>query len=83
MELFRMGLTSPFDTLFLTAPVLKDINWNQEQPGCGPAWQHAVEAALQGMSLDTRFAMLKQRFPQTLASAGVLTAGESASSACG
>ena len=81
-ELFHVGLSNPVDTLFLTPLVLKDINWAQGQPGCGSAWQHAVEAALQDMRLDTRFVVLKQRFLQTLASAGVREAGELANSTC-
>ena len=58
------------------------IKWAWAQPGCGSAWQHALQAALQGMSLDTRFAVLKQPLPQSLASAGVHEAGDSAQSAC-
>lgn len=82
MGLLHVGLSNPVDILFLTAFVLEGINWARGQPGCGSAWQHAVQAALQGMSLKTSFAVLKQRFPQSLASAGVHEAGESAQSAC-
>ena len=71
----KVGLSNPLDTLFLTAAVLDEIAW-EHQPGCGLAWRHAAEAALQSLGLDTRYAVLKQRFPQTLASAGVSEAGE-------
>lgn len=71
----KMGLSNPLDALFLTEAVLDNIAW-EHQPGCGLAWRHAAEAALQSLGLDTRYAVLKQRFPQTLASAGVSEAGK-------
>ncbi|DBA87803.1 hypothetical protein WJX77_002005 [Trebouxia sp. C0004] len=75
MGLLHVGLSNPVDILFSTAVVLEGINWAPGQPGCGSAWQHAVQAALQGMSLETRFAVLKQPLPQSLASAGVREVG--------
>ena len=71
----KVGLSNPLDALFLTAAVLDNVTW-EHQPGCGLAWRHAAEAALQSLGLETRYAVLKQRFPQTLASAGVSEAGE-------
>jgi len=82
MGLLHVGLSNPVDIFVLTAVVLEGIDWARGQPGCGSAWQHAVQAALQGMSLETRFAVLKQPLPQSLASAGVHEVGESAQSAC-
>lgn len=74
-------LMHPADTLFLTPTMLEDINW-EHQPGCGSAWRQAVEDALKNMSLATRYASLKQRFPQTLASAGVQEAGRPLPAVC-
>lgn len=77
-ELAKPGiqLVVPADTLFLTPPMLDKVNWTS-QHSCGPAWQKAVTAALtpERMTLQTRYAALKQRFPQMLAVAGVKQAG--------
>lgn len=77
-ELAQPGiqLIVPADTLFLTPAMLDKVNW-ASQHSCGPAWQKAVTAALtpEKMTLQTRYAALKQRFPQMLAAAGVKQAG--------
>ena len=70
-------LTVPADTLFLTSPMLDKINW-ASQLSCGLAWQQAVTAALmlEKMTIDTRYAALKHRFPQIMAAARVKKAGK-------
>ena len=78
-ELAQPGIkmTVPADTLFLTPPMLDKISW-ASQLSCGSAWQQAVTAALmpENMTLDTRYAALKHRFPQIMTAAGVTKAGK-------
>lgn len=74
-------LTNSVDSPFLTHAVLEDVDW-EHQPSCGSAWHQAVESALLGMSLENRYALLKQRFPRALSGAGVNTAGRCFTHTC-
>ena len=69
-----IDIKSPADAVFLTQTDLELLNWDQAT-GLGNVWKQAVQTALKEISLEDRFKLCKQRFPQSLASFGVQDAG--------
>ena len=69
-----IDVTSPADAVFLTDADLDLLDWDQPSV-CGNAWKQSVQTALKQISLEDRYKLCKQRFPQSLASAGIHEAG--------
>ena len=69
-----VDITSPADAVFLTETDLDLLNWDQVSAR-DSAWKQSVQTALKQISLEDRFKLCKQRFPQSLASAGIQDAG--------